>query len=225
MASISIDNIIDAFIYYKPELKMKEIKDYVFEKRGSNFDGYKTRYTFDQTIQKIVETHCSTKKGFNGRPVFESPAIGYYQLANRQYWVDLWTDETIDDKILKISVDNKNEDLELTTRTLREVNIINRNKNLVQSLKTLYDNTCQLCGTQLKLANNLFYSEVHHIKSLGEPHNGPDTSANMIVVCPNCHVQLDFKAINIFKDNLNVREPHKVEDTYINYHNNNSRQT
>ena len=82
MASISIDNIIDAFIYHKSELKMKEIKDYVFEKRGNTFDGYRTRYSFDQTVQKIVETHCSTKKGFNGRPVFESPATGYYKLSD-----------------------------------------------------------------------------------------------------------------------------------------------
>ena len=40
MASVSLDNIIEAFIYYKPELKMKEIKDYIFEKRGNAFDGY-----------------------------------------------------------------------------------------------------------------------------------------------------------------------------------------
>ncbi len=220
MTSISIDNIIDAFIYYKPELKMKEIKDYVFEKRGNTFEGYKTRYSFDQTVQKIVETHCSTKKGSNGRPVFESPATGYYKLADRQYWLDLWKDDTIDEQILKINSDNQIQDLELTTRTLREVNIINRNKNLVLKLKTLYDNTCQVCNTKLKLADNLFYSEVHHIKSLGDPHNGPDTVTNMIVVCPNCHVLLDFKAIEISKEKLNIKEPHKVDTMYIDYHNN-----
>jgi hypothetical protein len=81
MASISIDNIIDAFIYHKPELKMEEIKAYVFEKHGNTFDGYKSLYSFKQTVQKIVETHCPTKKGYNGRPVFESPATGYYKLS------------------------------------------------------------------------------------------------------------------------------------------------
>ncbi|MBP8114659.1 MAG: HNH endonuclease [Chitinophagaceae bacterium] len=219
MTRISLEKIVDAFIFHKPTLKMQDIKDYIFENRGHSFEGYKTRYSFDQTIQKIVETHCATKKGFNGKPVFESPERGYYQLTNPQYWIDLWQIESIDDKILKVNSTNQTEDLEITTRTLREINIINRNKNLVQSLKALYDNTCQLCRTQLKIADNLFYSEVHHIKSLGEPHNGPDTATNMIVVCPNCHVLLDFKAIEISKEKLNTKEPHKVDIIYIDYHN------
>ncbi len=220
MASISIDNIIDAFIYHKPELKMEEIKAYVFEKRGNTFEGYKTLYSFQQTVQKIVETHCPTRKGYNGKPVFESPATGYYKLSDRQFWLDLWEVETIDEQILKLTSDNQVQDLELTTRTLREINIINRNKDLVAKLKTLYDNTCQVCSTKLKISENLFYSEVHHIKSLGDPHNGPDKAANMIVVCPNCHVLLDFKAIEIFKEKLNIKEPHKVDNIYIDYHNN-----
>lgn len=220
MTSITLDNIIDAFIYYKPELKMKEIKNYVFENRGNTYEDYKTRYTFDQTVQKIVETHCSTKKGYNGRPVFESPATGYYHLSNRQYWLDMWKEETVDEKILKIGFGkNQNGDLEVTTRTLREINIINRNRTLVQSLKSLYNNTCQLCSTQIKIAEHVFYSEVHHLKSLGQPHNGPDTSGNMIVVCPNCHVMLDFKSIEISKDKIKFKDPHQVDDTHINYHN------
>lgn len=221
MTNISIENIIDAFIFYKPILKMQEIKDYIFENRRNSFEGYKTRYSFDQTIQKIVETHCETKKGFNGNAVFESPKRGYYQLLNPEYWIDLWQIESADDKILKISSANQAEDFEVTARTLREINIINRNKNLVQGLKNLYDNTCQLCATRLKIADNLFYSEVHHIKSLGMPHNGPDTVNNMIVVCPNCHVLLDFKAIEIDKTKLKMLEPHKVEETFIDYHNKN----
>ena len=219
MASVSLDNIIEAFIYYKPELKMKEIKDYIFEKRGNAFDGYKTRDTFDQTIQRIVEIHCSTKKGYNGRPVFESPRRSYYKLSNRQFWLDMWKEETVDEKILKINFGNQTEDLEIATRSLREINIINRKTNLVQSLKTLYDNTCQLCETQIKIAEGIFYSEVHHIKSLGQPHNGPDTSTNMIVVCPNCHVMLDFNAIEINKEKMRFKEPHKVDDVHIEYHN------
>ena len=219
MTSISIDNIIDAFIFDKPELKMKEIKDYVFQLRGNSFEGYKSRYSFDQTIQKIVETHCPTKKGYNNKPVFESFAIGYYRLSDHNYWVELWKDDSIATQILKLNSGDQSEDLELTARTFRELNILKRNKNLVLNLKRLYNNTCQLCGTKLKIAENIFYSEVHHVKSLGAPHNGPDTVTNMIVVCPNCHVLLDFSAIEIFKDKINVKEPHKVDDSYIDYHN------
>ncbi len=198
---------------------MKEIKNYVFEQRENSFEGYKDRYSFDQTIQRIVEIHCPTKKGFNGKVVFRSIATGYYRLENHEYWANLWKPKS-DDLIINLVTKNRIEDLELTTRTLRELNIINRNKNLVSGLKELYANTCQLCGTKLKISENSFYSEVHHIKPLGEPHNGPDTSANMIVVCPNCHVLLDFKSIIISKDKLNLKEPHDLDKTFIDYHNN-----
>jgi hypothetical protein len=217
--SVSLENIIDAFIFYKPELKMMEIKDYVFNKRDNSFEGYKSRYSFDQTIQKIVETHCPTKSGYKGKAIFESFATGHYRLSDHNFWADISKDESVDNQILKINSNNTVEDFELVTRTLREVSMINRNKDLVQKLKSLYDNTCQICRTKLKIAENIFYSEVHHIQSLGEPHNGPDTSANMIVVCPNCHVLLDFKAIEIVKDKIVFKRPHEVDDIYIEYHN------
>lgn len=221
MASVTLDEIIDAFLYHKPELKAQEIKDYVFKKRGSNSTGYKHRYSFDNTIQRIIEKHCPTRKGYNGRPIFQSVATGYYKLIEHSFWAEISEDPNIDTQILNLSTESKIEDLELTTRTLREVNIINRNKNLVQNLKILYANTCQLCGTQLKITENIFYSEVHHIKSLGEPHNGPDTVTNMIVVCPNCHVLLDFNSISIYKEILNLIPPHDVENIHIEYHNKN----
>lgn len=37
----------------------------------------------------------------------------------------------------------------------------------------------------------------------------------MIVVCPNCHVLPDFKAIEIDKAKLKIKEPHKVEETIL----------
>ena len=218
MVSISIDNIIDAFIFHKPELKMKEIKDYVFEQRGQSFEGYKDRYSFDQTIQRIVEIHCPTKKGFNGKAVFQSISTGYYRLENFEYWNNLWNPKA-DDTIINLVATKQIIDLEITTRTLREVNIINRNKKLVAGLKKLHEDTCQICKTKLKISENSFYSEVHHIKPLGEPHNGPDTSSNMIVVCPNCHVLLDFKSMSISADILNLKDPHQIDKTYIDYHN------
>lgn len=220
MASVSLDDIIDAFISSKPELKMKEIKDYVFKNRGSSFEGYKNRYSFDQTIQKIVEIRTPTKKGYIGEQVFVSPVTGYYQLSDKQRWLNKRKVETIDEQIAKLGNEAEILDLE-TTRTLREINIISRNPNLVRGLKTLYGNTCQICGTKIKIKDEVFYSEVHHIKSLGQPHNGPDSVKNMLVVCPNCHVMLDFKTIKILKDKIKFLEPHKVDDSLIEYHNNN----
>lgn len=117
----------------------------------------------------------------------------------------------------------------------RRVNVtisrIIRDSELSRSLKTLYGNKCQICGEAPQLANGRCYSEVHHLKPLGLEHHGYDIHSNMIVVCPNHHVQLDYGAIAIIPDNLKIinyngREigtlkvsaDHKIDPQFLNYH-------
>ncbi len=217
---IRLDEITDAFVHLNLTLKMEDIKEYVFNLRGNSFYDYDSKYSFDQTIQAKVQSHTRGGYGFTeGKEIFQSAGTGgYYKLRNHEFYADKAINKA-DDIILKLTVGNYVEDLELTDRTLREVNSINRNKALVVGLKQLYDNQCQLCGIKLEIDNGNTYSEVHHIKPLGEPHNGPDTSSNMIVVCPNCHVLLDFKSISLRIDNLNLKTPHRIDEGYIDYHN------
>ncbi|MGW2325709.1 HNH endonuclease [Streptomyces sp. NPDC001700] len=42
-----------------------------------------------------------------------------------------------------------------------------------------------------------------HVRALGSPHNGPDTTGNVLCLCPNCHVMLDVGAI-VIEDDLTV---------------------
>ena len=216
---ITLDEIIDAFIFSKRILKMEDIKEYVYKKRAYSFSGYDSKYSFDQTIQAKVQSHCPEGYGFKGDAVFQLVTKGHYQLINHDFY-EKRRIKTPDDTIINLTVGNSLEDLELTARTLREVNSLNRNKTLVLGLKKLYCNQCQICGTILKISDTVYYSEVHHIKPLGQPHNGPDTSSNMMVVCPNCHVQLDFGKIKILKDKLAFKSPHDIDDKHIEYHNN-----
>ena len=82
------------------------------------------------------------------------------------------------------------------------VHRIIRDIGIVGELKRLYGYRCQLCGTRLELSSG-FYCEAHHLKPLGAPHNGPDTRANVVVVCPNHHVLLDYGALRINIDTWN----------------------
>lgn len=107
---------------------------------------------------------------------------------------------------------------ESTVRIIREIEIILRKKNLVEKIKKLYNNTCQLCKTQVVIGENKYYSEVHHIISLGKPHNGVDAIENMICVCPNCHIELDFKAIPLNENMLKLTR-HTISLKSIEYHN------
>ena len=57
---------------------------------------------------------------------------------------------------------------------------------LSKSIKKLYNYQCQICGTTLSKKTGP-YAEGAHIQPLGEPHNGPDISSNIISYfqCPS----------------------------------------
>lgn len=107
---------------------------------------------------------------------------------------------------------------------------VERDTALSYSLKELYNNQCQICGSTIQLAGGL-YSEVHHLKPLGEKHSGHDIKSNMIVVCPNHHTQLDYGAIAIIPDtfkiitfegneigSLFVAKNHTIDKEFLEYH-------
>jgi predicted restriction endonuclease len=221
MKRLNVDEIIEVFLFYKPELKMQEIKENVLKKRNGSYEGYKHLESFNQTIQDIVQSYCEEGDGYRNISIFEKVSRGNYRLKNHEGMLVTWREaaQDIDQEIEKLNKNLFEEDLELIARTIREVNVINRQQSLVAALKDLYGHTCQLCSTKLQIEEEKFYSEVHHIQPLGQPHNGPDNSKNMIVVCPNCHVLLDFRAIEIKNGALKILAPHVVDDVYLDFHN------
>lgn len=111
-----------------------------------------------------------------------------------------------------------NEPSEDTIRILREINVILRKKHLVEKLKKLYDHRCQICGTKISIAGKKYYSEIHHIIPLGNPHNGKDILSNMICVCPNHHVQLDFNSLKLDPSSL-ILSKHNISEESFEYQN------
>lgn len=126
------------------------------------------------------------------------------------------------------------EEDEVVARRLVERREQRRARNKVAALKRHYNNACIFCGTRLQVGEDSFYSEVAHIKGLGEPHNGPDKASNMLVLCPNHHLQFDRGVLRLHKvgaeyrisskvaqDALHGRKvilTHNVADDYIKYH-------
>jgi hypothetical protein len=108
--------------------------------------------------------------------------------------------------------------LDSPDRVPTTISRILRDSVLVATLKRKYDFSCQLCGTRLELPNGFFYCEAHHIRPLGAPHNGCDEEANLVIVCPNHHVLLDYGAIPISKDSF-VSSSHYINQAHIDYHN------
>ncbi len=94
-----------------------------------------------------------------------------------------------------------------------------RDTALVRRLKRAHDHTCQVCRLRLELRNGQGYSEGHHLHPLGSPHNGPDVEENLLIVCPNCHALLDYCALPLLMEELDLGPSHRVGETYLEYHN------
>ena len=108
---------------------------------------------------------------------------------------------------------------EPTERVLSETYRILRDTTLSKQLKKLHGYKCQLCHTSIQLGNNRWYVEAHHIKPLGTPHNGPDIPENIICVCPNHHVQLDYGAIVLNHQSISTVLGHNISQEFTDYHN------
>ena len=108
---------------------------------------------------------------------------------------------------------------ELTQRSAINVYRILRDTSLARKLKDLHDNQCQLCDEFLEIKLGERYSEAHHIKPLGKPHNGPDIKTNIIILCPNCHALCDYGGIKLELDQIRKHSQHAIDKSFIDYHN------
>lgn len=83
-----------------------------------------------------------------------------------------------------------------TKRVSRSVQRIVRNTAMSNRVKIKYAYKCQVCGISIYTPAGA-YAEGAHIRPLGEPHNGPDDELNLICLCPNHHIMLDYGMIYI----------------------------
>ncbi|WP_075491929.1 HNH endonuclease [Enterococcus thailandicus] len=94
------------------------------------------------------------------------------------------------------------------------VNRIIRDTALIKRIKSKYNNQCQICGENIKLPNGKYYSEGHHLKKLGGIHQGPDVEENIIILCPNHHVEFDYGIIAIDPSSKKVIHKNKENAFY-----------
>ena len=101
-----------------------------------------------------------------------------------------------------------------------------RDTKLARDIKALYNHKCQVCDVAIPTKNG-FYSEGAHIKPLGKPHNGDDSLANLICLCPNHHVMFDkgsfaisdnYELLGAVSGRLKVHAKHKIEKDNLGYH-------
>ncbi len=100
-----------------------------------------------------------------------------------------------------------------------------RNTEVAQQVKELYQYRCQVCDMVITTSAGV-YAEAAHIQPLGKPHNGPDIMENILCLCPNYHVMLDYGGFSILEDfsligiagKLIVHRKHSIGNEYLFYH-------
>lgn len=163
--------------------------------------------TWQAIVRRELEYNSSESESFQNRYDLFKPTRG----IGAGHWSLRGSPFTLDNA----------EEVDLDEETRRQgifVSRIIRESRKVRELKTLHDNACQVCKRRMTFPNGIAYSEVHHLKPLGKPHNGPDTERNMIVVCPWCHVLLDFGACLLEVEDLS-QSKHAISSEFIAYSN------
>jgi 5-methylcytosine-specific restriction protein A len=109
-----------------------------------------------------------------------------------------------------------------------------RNTQAGKELKELYQYHCQLCGEARHRAPLEHYAEVHHLKPLGRPHEGPEEQSNMLVLCPNHHSDFDHGLLHVDPETFEVthatdesvsgrellrKDDHVIDEDVVRYHN------
>ncbi len=92
---------------------------------------------------------------------------------------------------------------EIPEKKTVSVKQIKRDSTKVKNLKKYYQDQCQVCLCRIEIKKKKYYSEVHHLRPIGN-ENGEDNLKNMIVVCPNHHKEFDYCVIRISLDGKNI---------------------
>ncbi|MDB2283269.1 HNH endonuclease [Halorubrum ezzemoulense] len=195
-------------------------------------------YEWAPAIQRVWDT-----LGYNGSPRVQGfMRVKPDRLENLRgkektleytlFGTSSWSGSLADDNESASIVDGYSFDSPQRTTTSQDRLL--RDQNLIAELKSLYDHTCQVCGYRLQSGAETGYSEVHHIKPLGEPHSGPDVPENMLVCCPNHHADFDNGMLSVdpetyaishaYDDSvsgtqLTLRGDHQIRSAFLKYHN------
>ena len=215
-----LDEVIEALKALGGIASYSQIYDYIEKNTHRNLTK-----NWKATVRKTIEDHSSDSKNFRGEDIFYSvEGLGKGIWGLREMLTE--TPRTEDIGVVE-------DKTELPEKVKSEIYRVLRDTSLTKRIKQLYKNRCQICGITIKLKNGKEYSEAHHIKPIGK-HNGPDSADNIVILCPNHHVEFDYGVIAIepktfrilHKDpenpfigkRIELHPEHKLNEDYLEYH-------
>jgi len=189
------------------------------------------------SVGEIIQTR---PKAPNSKAVIEAP--GGHKVVKKCFWIKK-------DHFQKI-LDNRHDNLDfvdpliaidtfeipqnkrINSKVLRVI----RDTKITAELKLKYEYRCQICGQRIPIYEGKkirYYCEAHHLKPLAQVHDGPDIKENIIILCPNHHIEFDYGVIAIDPEDLQtilhkqeenqfhgrkIEAKHQISKEYIQYH-------
>ena len=77
------------------------------------------------------------------------------------------------------------------------IEILERNRKLVEKLKKLYEGRCQYCDFTFVQSNGRPYCEAAHLRPMALREANIDVKDNLFILCPNHHKMLDYGGLRI----------------------------
>lgn len=192
-----VDRIVQALEALGGSASYAELYDYL----EKNAEAPLPR-TWKDNVRGRIEEHSSDSNAFNGRrDLFYSvlgKGSGSWGLRSRLTKSPVAIDIEEQNNQLKIS-DGNAEPAKVET----EITRIIRDTLMTKELKLVYQYKCQICDKAIFLHQRL-YVEAHHLRPLGGIHRGTDDAGNILIVCPNHHVEFDYGAIAVHPVEMTV---------------------
>jgi len=192
------------------QAKWIDILEEITRLRNGDFSHYLNKENYEKSAFQIVQSHCPIYKKYRGITRFEKVG-NEFRLTTKPGKTNkrpLPAKEMHTPQAIDINEPTQPE------RVLQETYRVLRDTGLSRMVKESHQYRCQICGQTLKLSDGKPYAEAHHIIPLGKPYNGPDVRSNILCVCPNDHVLLDYGAIKLKEDSLVG-----IDKDSIKYHN------
>lgn len=209
---VTLDQVERAIENLGGQATWDKILTEVTKLRNGDYFHYLNRENYEKTAFQVIQEHCPEYKKYRGVTRFEKVGNTFRIVGTSAKTVRRL--RVVPEKHTPRAIDI--EELSQPERVLQETYRILRDTSLARTVKKSHQYQCQICGQTLKLGDGTPYAEAHHIIPLGKPHNGPDVRGNILCVCPNDHVLLDYGAVKLDADRFDG-----TFKDFINYHNDN----
>lgn len=192
------DEIFDAIKAKDGVAKLSEIYDWI-----ENNASQRLTVAWKTSVRRSLYDYSSDSDGYKGvQDLFYAVGgIGNGVWAIRTEQLEdespshLVGNKPVKSQTTTLAVRTLSQEEDCTERIGRTTYQLKRNAKLATALKQHYGYRCQVCRRRTRISGG-YYAEVHHVKPRNS-HSGKDVWENMLVLCPQHHVEFDYSVICI----------------------------